>query len=124
MQYDTNFKLRLSTIYTKCQHPLLEAAMPVAGSVLGIARMLASKRMMLSSPGLLSLFLSHYASNAIPIFPNAKKEEVYCGIITTHLVISERLAKTASQCGKCNRCNPFRSHDKNHVPADDDEEEW
>lgn len=77
MQYDTNFKLRLSTIYTKCQHPLLEAAMPVAGSVLGIARMLASKRMMLSRPGLLSLFLSHYASNAIPIFPNAKKKRRY-----------------------------------------------
>lgn len=76
MQYDTNFKLRLSTIYTKCQHPLLEAAMPVAGSVLGIARMLASKRMMLSPSGLLSL-LSHYASNAIPIFPNAKKKRRY-----------------------------------------------
>lgn len=51
MQYDTNFKSRLSTLYTECQHPLLEAAMPDAGSFLeGIARMLASKRMITLSP--------------------------------------------------------------------------
>lgn len=36
MQYDTNFKSRLSTLYTECQRPLLEAAMPDAGSFLGV----------------------------------------------------------------------------------------
>lgn len=36
MQYDTNFKSRLSTLYTECQRPLLEAAMPDAGNFLGV----------------------------------------------------------------------------------------
>lgn len=57
--------------------------------------MLASKRMMLSplsGSHSLSHALSDYASNAIP-FSQMQKAEVYCGIITTHLVVSERLAK-------------------------------
>lgn len=99
MQYDTNFKSRLSNLYTECQRPLLEAAMPDAGSFLGVgtARMLASKRMIITLPLIwlhpaalspsLSLCLQCY-----PVFPKMQKVEVYCGIITTHLVVSERLA--------------------------------
>lgn len=77
MQYDTNFKSRLSTLYTECQHPLLEAAMPDAGSFLeGIARMLASKRMITLSPFWLTLSLLRTLLTMPPMlscFPKCKK---------------------------------------------------
>lgn len=97
-----NFKSRLSNLYTEYGQPLIRSSNARCG---GASRGIASKTYDTSAAGslsrALSLSLSHELSHPpsltmppmLSLFSQNAKEEVYCGIITTHLVISERLAQ-------------------------------
>lgn len=103
MQYDTKFQVAtIKPIYRIWTHPI-RSSNARCGELPGVLLdCLLQKRMILPPLALsrtlsLSLTHSHTPSLTMPpmlcLFSQNAKEEVYCGIITTHLVISERLAK-------------------------------